>query len=431
MSREDCFTIMKDKVKIGYIGLGRRGFGMFKNVLLAMNDIEVVAVCDLLESRVEQAQKALEEKGRSRAIGTTNYKEVLSNPDIEAVFIMTGWDGRPALAKESLLAGKYTAIEVGASKNLEEVWDLVDTYEQTKVPLMMLENACYGRLEMMMLNMVKTGVLGEIVHCTGAYGHYLCGPELFKDIDTEEVPHYRLGHYINENRDSYPTHELGPICKMLNINRGNRLVRLNTVASKAAGLKHYAKTTFGEDSDWAKIDYKQGDIVNTLITCENGESILITLDTTLLRTYYSRQMSVRGTLGMVSEEGSAAILEGMEHPVKNNLDDFYAKYEHPLQKYVQTSYAKDQQGGGAHAGGVDYSIFRAFIESVKLGIEPPIDIYDAATLLSIGVLTEESIKNNGAPVEIPDFTRGKYKNREASPVCKYSLNEIYGDEVFK
>jgi hypothetical protein len=320
-----------------------------------------------------------------------------------------------------MLAGKYTAVEVGCADTVEECFRLIDVYEQTKTPLMMLENCCYDRLELAALNMVKQGLFGELVHCTGGYAHYLNSNGAFLKSKLEEIPHYRIGEYISRNRENYPTHALGPISKILSINRGNRFVSLNSISSKACALKAYAKENLGEDSEFAKIDYKQGDIVNTIITCAGGETVLLTLDTTMPRAYYSRHFSVRGTKGMCDEERKVIYLEGMNDETENNKDEMLEKYDHPIQKAAQLDPHKD-----AH-GGMDWLVCRAFIESVKNGVNTPIDAYDTVTWMAVGALSEESIKNGGAPVAFPDFTRGKWQSREPVEKGKYCLDEIVED----
>lgn len=415
---------MKEKIKIGYIGLGRRGYNMLEECFLQMSDIEIPIVCDTDEKRIEMTKELFKKMGRPKPKTTTDYNDVIDEPGLDAVALMSAWEGRTEMAKKAMEKGLYTGIEVGCTKTLEECFELIDTYEKTGTPLMMLENCCYGRREMMVLNMVKRGLFGEIVHCTGAYSHYLVDCALFKEIcvfGEKDITHYRVQHYIDGNRENYPTHELGPICKVLNINRGNRLVRLNSVSSKSRGIKSFAKSHIGEGHRLAQTDYNQGDIVNTIITCENGETISIKLDTTLPRAYYSREFSVRGTKGMSLEERRAIYLEGMPEPTENNEQDFYPQYDHPLHKeYV----AAGERGGH---GGMDWLICRAFIEAVKRGTNTPIDAYDTVTWMSIGVLSEMSIKNGGAPVDIPDFTRGKYKDREPAVLGKYCLAEICED----
>ena len=230
---------MKEKIKLGYIGLGRRGHTLLAHCFSKMEDVEITMISDLSEARMARSAKLICDNGGKMPIMTKNYKDIINSPDIDAVAIMTGWSGRPQMAKEAMLAGKYTGIEVGCSDTVEECFELIDVYEKTGVPLMMLENCCYGRQEMMALNMVKQGLFGEIVHCTGGYCHYLNQEDLFIRIDKEEIPHYRLEEYVKRNRENYPTHELGPIAKLLDINRGNRMVSLSSMASGAFGPGAY------------------------------------------------------------------------------------------------------------------------------------------------------------------------------------------------
>lgn len=414
---------MKEKVKIGYIGLGRRGSSVMETSIRYMDDVEVVAICDTYLPAMEKGKNLLLEMGKPEPIMTTDYKEILAMEEIDAVFIMIGWSGRVEMAIESMKAGKYTAIEVGCAYNIGQCYDLIRTHEETGVPVMMLENSCYSRKDMLTLNLVKSGILGEIVHCDGGYHHYLPGVDLFTDLE-DEYKHYRLTDYINRNCEQYPTHDLGPISKLLNINRGNRMLTLSSFASKSRGLKEYAKTHIGEDSEYAKIDYKQGDIITTIITCANGETIHLCLDTTLPRAFYSRNLNVRGTKGMFTEDTGILYLEGMEESKESNLDETYEKYEHPLHKEYQSL---GTQGGH---GGNDYLVARAFIESVKRGTNTPIDPYDTAMLLAIAPLSEASIAQGGAPVSVPDFTNGKWMNREPVVKGKYCLNEICIDDSY-
>jgi len=421
---------MKTKIKIGYVGVGRRGLGMLKKCFIKMDDVEISVLCEISDERVAMAKEVFNENQKPVPKITDRYDDIIDDPEIDAVVIMTGWDSRPELAKKAMLAGKYTAIEVGCSDTLDECFQLIDVYEKTGTPLMMLENCCYGRREMLALNLVKQGLLGELVHCTGAYSHYLNSVELFAEMLSENkksdrVTHYRLRHYIEENRENYPTHELGPICKVLGINRGNRIVKLSSFASKAVGIKSFAEERFGKDNEYAKIDYKQGDIVNTIMTCAGGETISITLDTTVPRAYYSRNFSVRGTKGMMNEERQAIFLEGMDEPTYNNEAEMFQKYDHPLHAEYERVGAR-----GGH-GGMDWLVCRAFVEAVKNGTNTPIDAYDTVTWLAVGALSEQSINGGGIPIDFPDFTNGKWQNREPIVTGKYCLDEICIDESVK
>ncbi|MBE5869385.1 MAG: Gfo/Idh/MocA family oxidoreductase [Lachnospiraceae bacterium] len=409
---------MKEKIRIGYIGLGRRGYAIIRDCLAQMKDVEFVTLCDQVPERMERAAKLLEENGKPRPTFTTDYKTILADPTIDAVFIMTGWNTHMEMTKASLLAGKYTGIEVGCAYDLQECFDLIDAYEQTKAPLMMLENCCYGRREMMALNILKQGLFGEIVHCRGGYLHYLPGTELLAETDPS---HYRLTEYAQRNCEQYPTHELGPISKVLHINRGNRMMKLTSTASKARGLETYSERHLTSESSYPIQKYNQGDIVNTCITCAGGETILLTLDTTLPRAYYSRDFTVRGTLGMYMEERKVLFFEGMREEIANNEEEFFAKYDHPL----HAEYTKLGEKAGHE--GMDWLVCRAFVESVKRGVNTPIDAYDTVTWMSIAPLSEMSIQKGGAPVDIPDFTRGKWMRREPIVEGKYCLDDVCVD----
>ncbi len=409
---------MKKIVKIGYIGLGRRGLDMLVKCFGKMTDVEIKYVCDINDNKIKESLDFFEKNKLPIPKATKNYREIIADTEIDAVINMTGWNCHVDITVESLLAGKYTAVEVGCTYSLEECWKIIEAHEKTGAPLMMLENCCYGRREMAALRMTREGLFGELVHAVGSYSHYLPDSELFLDC----TGHYRLSEYINRNCEQYPTHALGPIAKILGINRGNRFLTINSVSSKSRALSDYCNRKFGDENPYKDTVFNQGDIVNSVITCANGETIALTLDTTLPRPYYSRSFSIRGTHGMCDEGRRVFFLEGMEEPVENNENDVMSEHEHPL----HDEYLKGESLG--NHDGMDWLVSRAFIESVKAECETPIDAYDTVTLMSIACLSEKSILNGGSPVEIPDFTRGKWFRRPPAIKQKYSLDLVVTDE---
>ncbi len=247
-------------INIAVIGLGNRGIDDMKTCL--KNDcVTVVAVCDTYEDRTQKAAKIVEEISGNTPIMTTDYFQVLNLKQVEAVVICTCWKTHVQIAIDAMKVGKAVAMEVGGAFSINECWELVDVWEQKKTPFMFLENCCYGKEEMFARNMALAGKFGEIVHCHGSYGH-----DLREEIATgKEKRHYRLNEYINRNCDNYPTHELGPIAKILGINRGNRMLRLVSVASKSAGMEAYIndrKDTI-ENKDLIGQKFNQADIVNS------------------------------------------------------------------------------------------------------------------------------------------------------------------------
>jgi len=410
---------MDKVIKIGLIGLGQRGEGLLSTIMQADN-VVIAAVSDNYEDRREKAAKTIEAKTGVKPLSTDDYKKVIAVSDIDAVIISTSWADHVNIAIEAMKAGKYAGIEVGGAYSIEECWKLVKTFEETGVPCMMLENCCYGREELMVLNMVRKGLFGEVVHCQGGYRH-----DLRSEIaHGRENRHYRLINYMHRNCENYPTHELGPIAKILNINRGNRMLSLVSVASKARGLNEYILNEKGAQYDLANYNFAQGDVVTTIIKCAHGETIVLTLDTTLPRAY-SRGFHVQGTKAMYMEDNNSIFIDGVHNKYDfnwkeqwNNAEQYREQYEHPLWR----NYNPDSNAGH---GGMDYLVISAFIDSVRRKTQTPIDVYDIAAWMSITALSEESVAMGGHPVAIPDFTNGKWLKREPAPDGPYSLDGIY------
>ncbi|NCB94085.1 MAG: Gfo/Idh/MocA family oxidoreductase [Clostridia bacterium] len=399
---------MSDKIKMGLIGLGCRGNALLKDVFLSHPDVEFVMISDSYEDRCKEAADMIEKMSGKRPEYTMDAQELICSDKVEAVVICSAWETHIQFSIDAMKAGKYVACEVGGAYSIRECWKLVETYEETKTPIMMLENCCYGRDEMMVLNMVKEGIFGEVVHCAGGYMH-----DLRDEVGYgEENRHYRLRNYIHRNTENYPTHELGPIAKVLDINHGNRMMTLTSMASRAAGMKEYLKKEKAEDTALLNTTFQQGDIVSTTIRCANGETISLTLDTTLPR-YYSRGFTVQGTKAMYNEENESLFIDGEEHAKDHfewkkhwgNVEQYREQYEHPTWK----EYLKDGVKKGHD--GMDWLVFCEFVKGIKNKTPMPIDVYDMAAWMSISALAEESIALGGQAVAVPDFTNGGWMSR--------------------
>lgn len=411
---------MKKSINLAVIGLGQRGMQLIEP-LLKMDDVKIVGVCDKYADRVENAAKSVKNACGVAPLQTDDYREILNIEKLDGVVIATSWEKHIEIAIAALKKGIFTAMEVSGTYNLQECFDLVEAQEQSGTPFFFLENCCYGQRELMCLNMARQGLFGEIVHCDGAYCHDLRNEVSFG----KENRHYRLEHYKHHNCENYPTHDLGPIAKLLNINRGNRMVRLVSMASKAEGLKQYIKDKKSDDKELMSTEFSQGDIVKTLITCENGETITLTLDTTLPR-IYSRQFTVHGTKGMYQEDGdyvflekdikNVGLIEAKPQKLWRNRKKYAKKYDNDLWLHKSKGMKKSGHGG------MDYLVLRAMVNAAKGETLPSIDVYDAASWMCITALSEQSIKNGNVPVEIPDFTKGKYKNRTDKSTGKYALD---------
>ncbi len=395
------------KHKIGLIGLGMRGHKLLDEVILNMERIDVTAVCDICPDRLKEASLLIEKRCGKKPILETDYKRLIDCENVDAVIVASAWESHCEIAVYAMEAKKPVAVEVGGVKAIEDCWALVDAYEKTKTPFMFLENCCFGRRELMAIHMDAQGLFGEIVHCAGGYMH-----DLRDDlVRGGEDCHYRFKNYKDHNCDNYPTHDLGPIAKLLDICCGNRLTTLTSTASKSRGLGVYIKDNFPDDKALNSIKFCQGDIITTVIQCERGESIVLTLDTTLPRGYYSRDFTVRGTEGMYEEATDSVYLTSQDGNIfcrfeKDEADDLLSQWEHPAWKEIE-----NPDAGNRHRK-MDRIELNAFLDCLENNEPMYIDVYDAATWTSVAILSELSIKNGSAPYAIPDFTRGKWKTRE-------------------
>ncbi len=397
-----------EKLKVGVIGIGGRGSGMLQLIASMTDTIEVVAVCDKWEDRVEKARGIVRDTAGNDPVGVTDYHDLLNISEIRAVVITASWTDHIQIAIDCMKAGKYSACEVGGAYTLDDCWRLVHTFEETHVPAMLLENCNYGRDELLVLNMVKKGIFGEVVHCAGGYRHDLRYGLGHNREPERPMRHYRQAEYQYRNCDNYPTHDLGPIAKICNINRGNRMLKLVSTSSKARGMNDYLLRKDGPEYPLSGFDWAQGDVITTTIQCARGETITLTLDTTLPRPY-SRSFQVCGTRAFYNEDNRSIFVDG-EYTDEDHTSDgwqkhwgnvtkYYERYEHPLWKNYDPSCADGH-------GGMDGLALRAFFDAARRGVPTPIDAYDMAAWMSITTLSEDSIALGGHPVAIPDFTRG-------------------------
>lgn len=418
-----------DKVRLGYIGVGLRGRNHIQEGLLR-DDVEIVAICDTQEESLSECRKQFTTAGKKLPKeytgGVDAYKGLLDRKDIDGVIIATPWQFHKQMAIDAMRAGKYVGCEVIAGISLEDHWDIVKVHEETKVPYMTLENVCYRRDVMAILNMTRQNLFGEMIHLEGGYQHNLRAV-LFNDgkhyygHGVEYGPkalseaQWRTQFNIDRNADIYPTHGVGPLMHYANINYGNRFTNLVSFSSKARGLAAYVEG-MSPGSPNAKINYKNGDVITTMINCANGETVMLSHDTHLPRPY-SLGFRVQGTKGLWMDVANSVYIEGKskEDDQWDKADEWLTKYDHPL----WAKYNKLAEGAGH--GGMDWFVFNAFVESVKRKVQTPIDVYDSMTMSVITPLSEKSIAEGNMPQQFPDFTKGKWKER----VSTFALNDDY------
>ncbi|MEN9571332.1 MAG: hypothetical protein RL172_2563 [Bacteroidota bacterium] len=422
------FTVKKNRVRIGMIAVGMRGQTHLEE-MLKRADVDVVAMADPDKMMMAEAQALVKKFGKKAPAAYTNgpldYQNLLKRDDIDAVIVSSPWEWHLPQGVDAMNAGKIVGMEVCGAVKLQDCWDFVNTHEKTNVPIMPLENVCYRRDIMAVHHMVQKGLFGELLHLQGGYQHDLRGV-LFNDGVTPynsgaefgakgfSEAKWRTQHYVDRNGENYPTHSLGPVATMIDLNRGNLLTALSSVATKSRGLNRYIKNhpKGGAQHPNATIAFKQGDVVTTQLQTANGETIVLTLDTSSPRPY-NLGFRVQGTNGIWQDHHAGEFDKGMLHfedksPQHRweNPEKYMQQYDHPLWK----KYEADAANSGH--GGMDFFVDNAFIECIKRDAAYPLDVYDLATWYAITPLSEQSIAAGGALQAIPDFTRGAWKTRK-------------------
>ena len=397
----------RERVKLGIIGVGGRGTNQLEE-LLAVDGVDVKAVCDLVPEKVAHAQKMVTDAGqplpRGFSKGDTDFKN-LNQLDLDIVYIATPWDWHIPMALDAMKNGKHAAVEVPTATTMQECWDIVDTSEATRKHCLILENCCYGDTEMMVLAMVHDGLFGEITHGEAAYLHDLRGilTENKNEGLWRRFPHMKL------NGNIYPTHGLGPVAHYMDIHRGDRFDYMVSVSSKESSLSAYVKANFPDGDPKRSEKYVCGDMNTSIIKTVKGRTIMLQHDVVNPRPY-SRLNSIQGSKGIFSDYPARIFIDGKKQADGSmkedweSLDEFREKYTHPLWK--KTGELARKMGGH---GGMDYVMNYRIMDCIKRGLVPDINVYDAAAWSAPTPLSEASVAQKGASQKFPDFTRGKWE----------------------
>ncbi len=399
-----------DKVRIGFIGLGQRGPGAV-NRISRIEGVEIKALCDLHPDRATKTQAILEKAGLPKAkeySGANGWKDMVANEDLDLVYICTPWDLHAPMSLYAMEHGKHVACEVPVAVTVDECWELVDTSERTRKHCMMLENCCYDFFEMLTLNMARNGLFGEIVHAEGAYIHDLLDLNFDKDGYQDM---WRLQMNATHNGNLYPTHGLGPIAQCLDINRGDKMDYLVSLSTNDFQMGQTALDKAKEDAFFVPFVGKtyRGNMNTTLIRTAKGKSIMVQHDVTSPRPY-SRIHLISGTKGVASKWPSPErIAFGHDWVKEDELKELYANYTPPLIKHVGE--VAKQVGGH---GGMDFIMDWRLIDCLRNGLPLDQDVYDGTSWSCIFPLSERSVAERSRSLDIPDFTRGGW--RQNAPV---------------
>jgi hypothetical protein len=422
------------EVRWGFIGLGERGLSHLE-MLSQIEGARAIAVCDIHAPNVERAVSAVEAANQPKplALGSDgdadSWRRLIDCDDVDAVIISTGHAQHATIGIEAMKAGKHVFLEVPAAVTIEECHQLVETCEATGKHCMMLENSNYGREELMLLNMVRQGVFGEILHTEGAYIHEL--RELtFEDNGTESWRAYRV---MGTNGNLYPTHGVGPLAHCMDVNRGDYFDHIVSMSSPSRSRELYAKEHFALDHQWNQIKKFCGDMNTSIIKLMSGKTMMVQWDETSPRPY-SRLHFLQGTRGAFggfpnrialdynldelpeAVRASTPKKEGRTdyHVWDTHLEPWFYSYGHPLWKKI----GKIAEEKGGH-GGNDYIMLWHIQQCLLKGKPMDQSVYDAALWSSIVPLSSLSEQSGSAPQKFPDFTGGKWKSTPPIEVADF------------
>ncbi len=400
-----------DEVRVGLVGAGGMGRVHVAN-LARIPGCRLTAICDIREEHTARAQQMVVDAGHARPTGysrgETDYERMIETEDLDLVYNATPWRWHVPIATCAMRNGKHVAVEVPASYTLDGCWELVETAEKHRRHCMMLENCCYDRVEMLALQLVRAGLLGEVLHGEAGYMHDL---RAIKWSKTGEGL-WRRAHSQTRNGNLYPTHGLGPVAQCMDINRGDQFDYVVSMSGPSRGLQDYARRHLPDDDPRRSETFKLGDVNVSLIRTKRGRTIYLGHDTNLPRPY-SRLYLVQGTRGIIEGYPPRVHIEGRsEGHGWEKLDDYYRAYEHPLWKQDAA-----RQASAGH-GGMDYLESARLIECLRTGTPLDMDVYDAAAISAMCELTERSVANRSQAIDVPDFTRGRWKTRRPPAAVK-------------
>jgi predicted dehydrogenase len=397
-------------VRIGVVGLGPRGYELLRLLLAEFSHVTVPALCELKPELLDAGLKLVNDvrgtPSRGYCRGEYEYREMFDRDDLDGILVATGVQKLARIAADAMNAGKHVATEVTGPYTLDDCWNLVETKERTGKRYMLLEQCCYGDQNLMVLNMLRQRVFKEPYYAECSYIHDVYNL-LF---NTDQSLTWRGRMMVDGHGSSYPAHGIASVAKWLGINDGDRFDYCTAMMTEPREIHARAVDEFGADSDAARIDFRTGDFLTTLIKTVGGK--MIRLDYSLSNTRpYSRYYLLQTMNGCYDSRAGLFVDDAQAHP-RHDMDENWADIETYLDKYRHPFWHND----GAHAaqyaghGGMDYFCLRDFVEMVRHDREPWVDCYDAASWGALNHCSQLSIDRKGAPVEIPDFTMGRWKD---------------------
>jgi predicted dehydrogenase len=402
-------AFQKREPRIALIGTGGRGTSLLGDLLAAGASID--ALCDMVEEKAENAAAKVVAAGQQKPVlftqGEHDYERLLKRGSVDLAIVATPWKWHAPMALAAMREGKDVCVEVPAVTTLEDCWAIVNESERSRRHCIMLENCCYGYNETLVLRMIHAGLFGELLYGEGAYLHDL-REELFSGQG--EGLWRRTEHTLRDG-NLYPTHGLGPVANYMGIQRGDRFAYMVSMSTPHRGLEQYRSAHLDAADPRMAEKYLTGDMNTSLIKTANGLTITVKHAVSTPHPY-DRINLIAGTKGIFEDYPPRIYIDGMNKDEAFEGLDKWKEHEHPL--WTRDGEISRQIGGH---GGMDYIMIARLLDCVRQGLVPDMDVYDAAAWSAVGPLSTRSVRLGSAPVEFPDFTRGRWKSRQGSPIA--------------
>jgi predicted dehydrogenase len=419
-------------VRLGFVGVGNRG-SYHLDCALGIEGVDVLAVCDVDDKALYRAKRWVEAAGQPspRLYGDskTAFKALCEKETLDCIICCTPWEYHAQVCVAAMKNGKHAASEVPIIITLEEAWEVVETHEKTgRWATLGLEG--FGDLTLM--NMVRKGLLGDVLHAEGGYVHDL---RMVKFNPLEEP--WRLQHSVSRNGNLYPDHPMARIMPLLDVNHGDRFDTLVSMSTKAVMLNRYAALKYGEKHPYATQKMAQGDVNVSLIHTMGGKMVTLNFDTeTPHPREFFRLQCTKGVFqsgvslpsatqaaalppaqtaarapGMYGRRGGMIYIDGRS-PVDDqweSAEPYYEEYQHPYLKAYNPRPRKSALRGHGGGGTVTPVNWERLVAALRAGRMPDYDVYDSVTSSAISPLSEKSVAGGSVPVAFPDFTKGKWQ----------------------
>ena len=405
-----------DVVRVAVIGLGTRGSSQVLK-LSCVEGVEIKALCDLVPEKVAKAMASLKgysQKPDSYSGDEEGWKKICDRKDIDLIYISTPWSLHTTMAVYAMDHDKHVGVDRPAATTIEDCWKLVETSERTRKHCWLSTHACWGGMTAVTLNMVRQGLLGDIVHGEGCYIHNLLMANFSKDKYADQ---WRLKENAGRRGNLYPDSGVDSIAQMMDCNYGDKMEYLSALSSNDFMMGKKAQELAAGDEFWKPYVGKnfRGNMTVTSIKTNRGRSILILHDVTSPRPRPNYNDLISGTKGISMFSMPAISISDREvdsYPFESEwasdeeIKSYAEKYTPAMtRKFIELT---AQAGNPKNSSVEEWRL----IDCLRNGIPMDIDVYDTALYSSIGPLSEWSVANRSNSVTVPDFTCGAWQTNK-------------------